>query len=140
MLARLIGLCIAFGCVAFCAAMDGTAVAPAPTETASRKRSVDLRLDQATDVDGLSLTWISIADSRCPEGVMCVWAGEVTVTLAVREGGDTREIALTLRPLEGGSVKTAHHELRLDDVSPYPGQGTHVNRPAYRATVIVTRL
>lgn len=31
--------------------------------------------------DGLSLKIISINDGRCPQGVMCIWAGEVTVTI-----------------------------------------------------------
>jgi|GEM_PF-5446960 len=31
---------------------------------------------------------IAIEDSRCPEGVQCVWAGEATATLAIQSDGD----------------------------------------------------
>jgi hypothetical protein len=104
------------------------------------ERSVSLRLDQEAEADGLRLSWTSVADSRCPKGVACVWAGEVTVKIRVRDGGEESEIALTqgARP-DGDVARTARHEIRLRDVSPYPHHGATVRREDYRATVAIRR-
>jgi hypothetical protein len=120
------------GCLAFCA--------PAATEREPRERSIELRLDKATEADGLTLTWISVADSRCPQSVTCIWAGEVTVKLEARDGDDESELALTLGAGSAGiPATTAHHELRLSAVAPYPREPGEIPRASYRATVIVTR-
>ena len=109
-------------------------------DTDSHARSIELRLDRTTETDDLALTWTSIEDSRCPQGVTCIWAGEVTVRIRVREGGDDREIALTLGARPGSdTVKTSRHELRLSDVSPYPREGAEVARDDHRAIVMITR-
>ena len=35
----------------------------------------------------LQVTWLDVGDSRCPEGVSCVWEGEVTITIGVVKSG-----------------------------------------------------
>lgn len=101
---------------------------------------LELKLDRAVEFDGLVLSWISVEDSRCPQGVMCVWAGEATVRIRVRDGSDDREVALTLEAPPGGeSVKSSRHEFRLVAVEPYPRLDATVAQDAQRATVVVKR-
>lgn len=42
--------------------------------------------DQVEFPDGLVVTLVEINDSRCPSGVMCVWAGELAATLEISGG------------------------------------------------------
>ena len=132
-MSRAVALSLLCSSLAFCAPRAGVDSTPAPG------RSFELRLDQPTQAGGLSLTWTSIADSRCPEGVTCIWAGAVKVTIDARDGGDASQLELTLGPRQGGdTASTAHHEIRLSEVSPHPRAGTEIPRSAQRATVIVT--
>jgi hypothetical protein len=41
----------------------------------------------ATYEGGVSVTLVRIDDSRCPKGVVCVWAGELAPVLSVRAAG-----------------------------------------------------
>ena len=38
-------------------------------------------------VGGLQITWLEVQDSRCAEGAVCVWEGEVTARIQVSEAG-----------------------------------------------------
>lgn len=44
--------------------------------------------------DGLKVALKSINDSRCPEGVACIWAGELGATLTVISGTKSEEVIL----------------------------------------------
>ena len=47
-------------------------------------RTLELKLDESVELaPGTSVTWTEVADSRCPTGVTCVWAGEVAVALSI---------------------------------------------------------
>jgi hypothetical protein len=82
---------------------------------------VELRLDQTIVKDGTTIKWVDVKDSRCPTGVQCIWAGEVTVSLEIQHGsGPVEEIKLVLPSGEEG-VKAAGKSLKLLSVSPYPG-------------------
>lgn len=37
--------------------------------------------------DGLNVTLLSVGDSRCPEGVQCIWQGELSPVLQLLHGG-----------------------------------------------------
>ena len=45
------------------------------------------------DVPQSSLTFFDVSDSRCPEGVQCVWAGNATVDLALEGVGTEGKIS-----------------------------------------------
>ncbi|ANU07853.1 hypothetical protein [Paraurantiacibacter namhicola] len=60
-------------------------------------RVAHARLGEVAVLDGLSIAPIEvIEDSRCPEGVECVWAGRLVVSAQLTDstGGELREIAL----------------------------------------------
>ncbi|CAG5003614.1 hypothetical protein DYBT9275_03192 [Dyadobacter sp. CECT 9275] len=52
------------------------------------------------DVPRSTLTFFEVEDSRCPEGVQCIWAGNATVDLALSgvttEGGVTKHVTMCL--------------------------------------------
>ncbi len=88
---------------------------------------VELKLDREINISfpdpahGLSLTWTQIADSRCPTDAVCVWAGEVELTLAVvPAGGEGAELILRLPARDGveTSGRIDGYTIRLDWVTP----------------------
>lgn len=91
-------------------------------------REASFRLHQLyTSTDGqYTLKINTINDSRCPEGVICVWAGEVTITGEVTDSGNKT-------PFEIHSVVTGSNQqpegltLKILDALPYPKQGTVTN-------------
>ena len=79
----------------------------------------------------------SITDSRCPEGVTCIWAGNAQVKLTLSDAGDRQEVDLCIGScyLEGDqygsfteqdtisvTVASQHYEVILKAVLPYPTQ------------------
>lgn len=84
-----------------------------------------------------TLTFAEVADSRCPEDVQCVWAGNATVDLQLRSAKATQETQVvkmcvgdcnTLYPKTGFreadtatvSLDVTQHTLILTEVNPYP--------------------
>jgi hypothetical protein len=76
------------------------------------------------------------ADSRCPKGERCVWAGEATVRVWLQQGEGPkamRELRTTSGTVQ--SVHIAGHELRLVRLDPYPVTGKAIARQDYVATL-----
>jgi hypothetical protein len=85
---------------------------------------------------GPTLTFAAVvADSRCPTGVTCVWAGQVTVAVEVSGAGAAqRRLELTLGPdADKAQSDLDGYRLRLLTVDPHPRAGTKTERSAYRA-------
>ena len=54
----------------------------------SNEGTIALKFDQPVMAsEQLQVTWLDVGDSRCPEGVSCVWEGEVTITIGVVKSG-----------------------------------------------------
>jgi len=85
----------------------------------------------------MHLSLNEIQDSRCPEGVVCVWQGEVSVKINI-ETSDVNEVVL----------KSFHHPVDtlgqyafiLVDVYPYPKYKQPLVTGDYRITVKVVRI
>lgn len=58
---------------------------PADTEAFGSPVVFNLN-EEAVFTDGLKVVLTAISDSRCPKGVQCIWAGEVSVTFEVSGG------------------------------------------------------
>jgi hypothetical protein len=84
---------------------------------------VKVGLDQTIDLDGTSITFLKvIEDSRCPNGVDCIWAGEAKVLVRIGSvDGETVEKTLTFK--NGMSVIAGlfnNKELQFLQLTPYP--------------------
>jgi hypothetical protein len=73
-----------------------------------------------------------VSDSRCPIGVTCIWAGEVTVALTLRTptGGES----FTLSDQAPTRV-VGGHSFALLSVDPHPTANSTIPERAYRATI-----
>ena len=77
----------------------------------------------AVTADSLQIKLIDVpSDSRCASGAVCVWAGEVILELAVKQGPAIETARLTLSP---GQAEPTRDTLswviiELTEVFPYP--------------------
>lgn len=80
------------------------------------------------------------SDSRCPENVQCVWAGEVTFEVAAYENGElTEQKQLTLGPKNQQEITAWFTEhlpksktpLKEIAVLPYPRNGVETKQDDY---------
>jgi len=79
-------------------------------------------------------------DSRCPEGVQCVWAGTAAVRVWLQQGSGPREIReLQLWSATVPAASTPGHDLRLVRLDPYPGVGRAIAKSDYIATLTLGR-
>ncbi len=87
-----------------------------------------------------SLRFVEVLeDSRCPEGVDCIWAGVARIKLEA-SGRDGRKHEIVLDTLDG--TDTAVHaglKIRLTRVDPYPKADTPIKPDAYVVTLALAR-
>lgn len=81
-----------------------------------------------------------VEDSRCPEGVNCVWAGNATikVSISLPDGSsETFEMNTNLGP-KGATF--GPYAVNLTDLTPVPKENVRINRNSYTATFTISRL
>jgi hypothetical protein len=94
------------------------------------------------DDQKLTVHFRSISDSRCPEGVVCVWAGEATVGLAiyVPQGNLTRTMVLPGLSSDPVLDTVGVYIFTLHEVAPYPKAGVQVADKDYTIRFSVKKL
>jgi hypothetical protein len=92
--------------------------------------------------ESMDIKFIGVtADSRCPKGVECVWAGEVTCEIEITKDGVKNRITLKTVPLTDSSWGNTFQDYQLVfDVSPYPEAGKTIAKDDYRLLLTVKRL
>jgi len=83
----------------------------------------------------LTIKFRSLAgDSRCPQGVVCVWAGNAEVILEVSKN----EIALNTI-LDPKEAVVGDYNIQLQDVIPYPKAGEELKPEDYSIRIVVSK-
>lgn len=120
---------------------SGADPSPQSAEADDAGGAVDLRLDDAVEVDDLRIEWLDLEDSRCPTGVQCIWAGQLVATLDVRRETDEPTRIELLRRVgdDPEPVTAAGFEFRLLDVQPHPKDGVTIERSDYVATIEIAQ-
>lgn len=98
----------------------------------NRNTPFSLQKEQDIDLSGshLSLSVVSIKDSRCPTGMVCIWQGQALVAVKLMEGkllaaedtlclGDCSQSAFT--NTIGFTYRLTVYKLKLKEVNPFPG-------------------
>ena len=115
-------------CIALAACATPAAPRPAGPFTLERGASAEL-------APGLTLTFESVDDSRCPPGVQCVWAGRLGYRFSIRRGGEAPE-SFTLSPAQPeaapGTLAGARILLDTATIPAPPAPGAAI---IYRATI-----
>ena len=103
-----------------------------------------LRVGQRAAVKGerLKVRFASVAnDSRCPEGVTCVWAGNAEVLVEAEAGGGPTVLGLNTHggadyPKEG---RHRQYSIGLVALDPRPGRNGGVKAADYVATLVIRK-
>ena len=98
------------------------------------EKTVEIKLGQEIQVNDLNLNFHDIEDSRCPSDLTCVWEGEVTAMIAVKN--QTHSVSEIFTPGYTLSYITPY-EITLVDVQPYP---ISTKEAKYVATVNISQL
>ena len=97
----------------------------------------DLKYGQSAVLSeaGMTLTFKALSeDSRCPEGAVCIWAGNARVLLSVSDS----DVSLNTT-LEPKVVTVDAFQIRLVTVNPYPKISVERKPEEYSVRLIVTR-
>ena len=122
-----------------------TVVAAQPlgsVKDAALDQEFEIKIGQQVSIkkEGLKITFSYVAeDSRCPEGVTCVWAGNGKVVLSVSQA---RRRSATMRLNTGTDPKEgAYREyvVKLVGLNPHPKKNVPIKKKDYVATLIVSR-
>ena len=99
---------------------------------------INQKLDAKTDKE---IVLVKVGnDSRCPEGVQCVWAGEVVFEVAAYENkNQVEQVQFTLNSTTAEEIKVwfKQHlpndtrELKSVQVLPYPKEGVTIGPEDY---------
>ncbi len=74
--------------------------------------------EQAKFSDGLAVTLVEINDSRCPQEVVCVWAGELSSLLRIADGSTGKPLKeIRLGTATAASVTENNHTFTLQDAT-----------------------
>jgi hypothetical protein len=115
---------------------------PATASEAPLDRDFDLPAGARAQIEGTDLVVefqrVS-SDSRCPEGVQCIHAGDATVRLMVRGGGATGGPLDLHTHDEPKEAARGTYLVRLVTLRPYPRDGQTIRPSDYVATLRVSR-
>ena len=122
---------LALGCSSV--ADDGGAKAAGP-------RQVELRVGGQTTLPDskIKIKFLSVDnDSRCPQGVNCIWAGSVGVSLLLSAPG-VEDVRVKLNTaVEPQTVSYKGQSFRIESVKPPRVEGKNIKPEDYRITLAV---
>jgi hypothetical protein len=99
--------------------------------------SFDLKTGESVSIknEQLNFQFVNVPeDSRCPEGAMCIWAGNAAVVIKIFNVMDT--VNTYLNPKE---INYDSYTITLLKLSPYPKIGVPRDTTQYVAQFVVTK-
>ena len=116
-----------------------------PSEvTADLGQGVSLSLGQSVVIpsEKLQIKFSEVInDSRCPNGVICIWAGEVSCLVEITHAEAVYPVVLTQPGLTGDPAQKTFQEYQLTfRVEPYPESGGPIPPENYRLRLTVSQL
>ena len=115
-----------------------TLAACAAPATPRLPASFTLERGQGADLaPGLSLRFDAVADSRCPRGVYCIWAGKLDYRFSILRAGAALD-SFTLSPAQPSATPAALDGRQIVlDASSIPAPAAPGVALAYRATLTI---
>jgi hypothetical protein len=97
----------------------------------------------AVEGEGLKVRFDSVtSDSRCPEGVTCVWAGNAEVLIEAEAGGGPAVIRLNTHGGDNYPKERRHRQyaVGLVGLSPHPARGIETKATDYEVTLVIRKV
>ena len=120
----------------------------APAQDAVNGNKVDLdkefviRNGQEVTIKGekLRIAFRNVAgDSRCPNGVTCVWAGNAAIKIEVSKKNKNFEGATLNTTVGPKELVYKGFKIKLVSLNPHPTAGVSIDPKEYNATMIASR-
>lgn len=80
-----------------------------------------------TITPNLAFTIENISDSRCAEGAICVWEGDVLMDFVINEGNKVIDTTMNLNYHRNNPSVFGGFRFEIQDVIPYPKLGKEVD-------------
>ena len=78
-------------------------------------------------------------DSRCPKGVVCIWAGQVSVLVEMTAKDGQETLTLTEPGPSGLNIST-YRQYRISyQISPYPEAGRAISKGDYKLQLTIKK-
>jgi hypothetical protein len=103
-------------------------------------REANFQVNQLyTSADGqYTLKITEVSDSRCPEGVVCVWSGEVSVKGEFTESGK-KSLFEAHSVVNQQNVQPEGFTMQIVDAKPYPKYGTESKPEDLVVTLLIQK-
>ena len=102
-----------------------------------------LAIGETAGISGedLAIRFVDVAgDSRCPTGVVCIWAGQVDCLVDLTSGGSTTRAQFTEPGLTTSAGAQSFKAFQFSfTVAPYPEAGKPIARGDYRLNITVSK-
>ena len=104
------------------------------TEVVSCGDTFQLNKEQTVTICDIKIRLDSVQDSRCPEGVVCVHAGEAIAKLTFMKGNEEVLKALKVigRSPKADTVAVFDKKVILFSISPYPNSTSPILQKDYK--------
>lgn len=105
--------------------------------TASLGKRFSLAVNQTAVIasENLTITFQNISDSRCPIGVVCIWAGEARADIII--GTDT--LTLVEPGHSANNTQPYKNYVLTFEVTPYPAANKMIEQKDYRLLLVVDK-
>jgi hypothetical protein len=112
---------------------------PTAPEAVALGASFDVKVGASAELpDGFRIKFDRVsADSRCPENVQCVTAGDATVAVLVSSGGNNPFPLDVHTAAPGSQISYSNHTIRLTALRPIPRTDRQISLFEYVATLVV---
>jgi hypothetical protein len=102
----------------------------------------ELQINQEAMIEGEGLAVVFesvLEDSRCPEGVDCIWSGNAKIKVRLSKHKQTPATIELNTDVETKISSYLNYEIRLIALKPRPKADKAVRPDEYKATLIVTK-
>ncbi|MFT5581774.1 MAG: hypothetical protein ACI9G9_001034 [Psychromonas sp.] len=88
----------------------------------------------------LNVSLVDVKESRCPEGVNCIWEGNGEVTFAIKNKKQLDTISLNTNMKFAADTVIGQMRITLKELKPYPKEGEKISLDKYIATLDIDYL
>ena len=113
------------------------------TAQAQKSQTLEVRVNQQKSLarNNLKIKFVSlIEDSRCPEGVRCVWAGNAKIQVRITDSRGRSETFEMNTNMGAKGASFGGYAVNLINLEPQLRANVRINRNAYTATFSINKL
>ena len=102
--------------------------------------SIAIGQSAAISSEKMKIEFVAVtADSRCPSGAQCIWAGEAKCTMIISLNENEQTVTL-IQPGGSSSATTSIEGYSLSFIlNPYPQLGKQIENKDYRLVLIIDK-